>query len=63
MDALEYVVEDDLYVGRQPHLPLEPDVGFAYFNEDGKLIIHSKSIGIHLHATNGSRWYRYSCTR
>lgn len=50
MDSLEYVVEDDSYVGRQPHLPLEPDVGFAYINEDGKLIVHSKSIGIHLHA-------------
>ncbi|MBV7274042.1 molybdopterin-dependent oxidoreductase [Clostridium sp. PL3] len=50
MDTLEYVVEDDSYVGRQPHLPLEPDVGFAYLNEEGKLIIHSKSIGLHLHA-------------
>jgi aldehyde oxidoreductase len=42
-------VEDDFYVGRQPHLPIEPDVGFAFFDEEGKLIIHSKSIGIHLH--------------
>ncbi|MDW8802688.1 molybdopterin-dependent oxidoreductase [Clostridium sp. A1-XYC3] len=50
MDSLEYVVEDDSYVGRQPHLPLEPDVGFAYFNEDGKLVIHSKSVALHFHA-------------
>jgi len=50
MEKLPYVVEDDFYVGRQPHLPLEPDVGFAYFNENGKLIVHSKSIGIHVHA-------------
>lgn len=50
MDSLEYVVEDDSYVGRQPHLPLEPDVGFAYFNEAGKLIIHSKSVALHFHA-------------
>jgi aldehyde oxidoreductase len=28
---------------------MEPDVGFAYFDEDGRLTIHSKSIGIHLH--------------
>ena len=49
-EKLPYVVEDDFYVGRQPHLPLEPDVGFAYLDEEGKLIIHSKSIGIHLHA-------------
>lgn len=50
MEKLPYVVENDFYVGRQPHLPLEPDVGFAYFNENGKLIVHSKSIGIHVHA-------------
>lgn len=50
MKELPYVVEDDLYVGRQPHLPLEPDVGFAYFDEDGDLMVHSKSVGIHIHA-------------
>lgn len=45
----DVVVEDDFYVGRQPHLPIEPDVGFAYMDDDGKLVIHSKSIGLHLH--------------
>jgi len=50
MQSLPYTVEDDLYVGRQPHLPIEPDVGFAYLDEDGKLIIHSKSIALHFHA-------------
>ena len=49
-DAADVVVEDDFFVGRQPHMPIEPDVGFAYTNEDGKLVIHSKSIGLHLHA-------------
>jgi aldehyde oxidoreductase len=44
------VVEDDFYVGRQPHMPIEPDVGFAYKNDAGQLVIHSKSIGLHLHA-------------
>ncbi len=44
------VVEDDFYVGRQPHMPMEPDNGFAYINDQGKLVIHSKSIGLHLHA-------------
>ncbi len=43
------VVEDDFYTSRQPHMPIEPDVGFAYYNEDGKLCVHSKSIGLHLH--------------
>ncbi len=48
-DAADVVVEDDFYVGRQPHMPIEPDVGFAFPGEDGHLTIHSKSIGIHLH--------------
>lgn len=43
------VIEGDFYVGRQPHMPMEPDVGFAYQTSDGKLHIHSKSIGLHLH--------------
>jgi aldehyde oxidoreductase len=49
MDAAAYVVEDEFYLQRQPHLNLEPDVGFAYYDEEGRVTIHSKSIGIHLH--------------
>lgn len=49
-EKCEYVVEEDFYVGRQPHLVLEPDVGFAYFGQDGKLNIHSKSVALHFHA-------------
>jgi aldehyde oxidoreductase len=45
----DVVMEGDYYVGRQPHMPIEPDVGFAYHNDEGKLVIHSKSIGVHLH--------------
>lgn len=48
-ESAPHVVEDDFYVGRQPHMPIEPDVGFAYINDEGKLVIHSKSIGLHLH--------------
>ncbi len=49
MDSAAYVVEDEFYLQRQPHLTMEPDVGFAYFDEKERLTIHSKSIGIHLH--------------
>ncbi|MGA8832289.1 MAG: molybdopterin-dependent aldehyde oxidoreductase [Desulfomonilaceae bacterium] len=49
MKSAAYVVEGEYYLQRQPHLTMEPDVGFAYFDEDGRLTIHSKSIGIHLH--------------
>lgn len=44
-----YVVEDDFYVGRQPHMPIEPDVGFAYMDDEGKLFINSKSIAVYIH--------------
>ena len=43
------VVSGEYYTQRQPHLNIEPDVGFAYRNDAGKLVIHSKSIAIHLH--------------
>ena len=49
MASAAYTVEDDFYLQRQPHLTIEPDVGLAYFDEEGRLTIHSKSIGIHLH--------------
>ena len=49
-DKAAVVVEDDFFVGRQPHMPMEPDVGFAYQTDEGKLCIHSKSIGLNLHA-------------
>ncbi|MDL2253488.1 molybdopterin-dependent oxidoreductase [Ruminococcaceae bacterium OttesenSCG-928-I18] len=43
------VVEQDYYTQRVPHLILEPDVGYAYYDEDGLLTIHSKSVNIYLH--------------
>jgi aldehyde oxidoreductase len=49
MDNAAYVVEDEFYTQRQPHMPLEPDVGLAYFNDDGVLFIHSKSTALHMH--------------
>ncbi|HMK60280.1 MAG TPA: molybdopterin cofactor-binding domain-containing protein [Dissulfurispiraceae bacterium] len=49
MAKAAYVVENDYYCSRQPHLTMEPDCGCAYFDEDGRLTIQSKSIGIHLH--------------
>ncbi|WP_207261166.1 molybdopterin-dependent aldehyde oxidoreductase [Desulfovibrio sp. Huiquan2017] len=48
-EKADVVVEGDYYTQRQPHMPIEPDVGFAYIGDEGKLVIHSKSIAIHLH--------------
>ena len=49
MEKAAYVVEDEFYTQRQPHMPIEPDVGLAYLNDDGVLFIHSKSTALHLH--------------
>lgn len=49
MASAPFIVEDEFYLQRQPHLTVEPDVGFAYFDEEDRLTIHSKSIGLYLH--------------
>ncbi|MEG6501802.1 xanthine dehydrogenase family protein molybdopterin-binding subunit, partial [Desulfovibrio sp. 1214_IL3152] len=49
-DSGNVVVEGSYYTQRQPHLPIEPDVGYGYINEQGQVVIHSKSVAIHLHA-------------
>ena len=46
--AAPYVVEGSFYTQRQPHMTIEPDVGFAYTDEDGVVTVHSKSIAIYL---------------
>jgi aldehyde oxidoreductase len=50
MQAADYTIEGEYYLQRQPHLTMETDVGFAYFDEEERLTIHSKSIAIHLHS-------------
>jgi aldehyde oxidoreductase len=42
-------VEGDYYLQRQPHLTIEGDVGFAYYDEEDRLTIHSKTIFIYGH--------------
>ena len=49
IDRAPYSVEMDAYSSRQPHLNIEPDCGYAYIDEENRITIHSKSIGIHLH--------------
>ena len=44
-----HVAEASYYTTRQPHLILEPDVGFGYYDEEGRLTIHSKSICLYVH--------------
>ncbi len=49
MDSAAHVIEEEFYTQRQPHMPIEPDVGLAYWNDEGVLFIHSKSTGLHMH--------------
>lgn len=49
MASAAHVVEGEYYLQRQPHLTMEPDVGFAYYDDEGRLTIHSKSIALYLH--------------
>ncbi|MDD2215002.1 MAG: molybdopterin-dependent oxidoreductase [Eubacteriales bacterium] len=44
-----YTTEASYYTTRQPHLILEPDVGFGYFDENDMLTIQSKSICLYVH--------------
>lgn len=47
MEQMPYSIEDVFYLQRQPHLVLENDVGFGYWDEDGNLAIQSKHIWIY----------------
>ncbi|MBN1535158.1 MAG: molybdopterin-dependent oxidoreductase [Anaerolineales bacterium] len=50
MESAAHVVTGNFYTQRQPHLTIETDIGFAYFDDEERLTIHSKSIAIYLHA-------------
>jgi aldehyde oxidoreductase len=49
MEKAEVVLEREYYLQRQPHLVLEPDVGLAYYDDQGNLTIQTKSIAIYIH--------------
>jgi len=49
IEKAAHKVSGEYYLQRQPHMPLEPDVGFAYIDDQNRVIVHSKTIGAHLH--------------
>ena len=49
METAPFVASGSYYLQRQPHLTIETDIGFAYYDEEERLTIHSKSIGLYLH--------------
>lgn len=42
-----YIIQGSFYTQRQPHLTLENDVGFGYWDDNGNLTIQSKHISIY----------------
>lgn len=49
LDNAPYVVEDDFYSSRQPHMVLESDCGYAYYDEEGLVTLATKSICVYRH--------------
>ncbi|MDR1516435.1 MAG: molybdopterin-dependent oxidoreductase [Synergistaceae bacterium] len=49
IDNAPYKVDDEFYSSRQPHLTLETDCGYGYYDEEGKLCLQTKSICVYRH--------------
>lgn len=46
MESAPYVAEGSFSTQAQPHLVIEPDVALAYIDEEDRLAIHCKSLGL-----------------
>ena len=54
MEKAANVVEGSFFLQRQPHLVIEPEVGCAYIDEEGRLTVQSKTQFLHLIPTAGA---------
>jgi len=50
LDKAPHVVEAEFWSSRQPHLTIETDCGFGYYDEEGRLTLQTKSICVYRHA-------------
>ena len=48
-EKADVTIEGDYYVGRQPHMPIEPDVAWGFLDEEENLVIYCKSIALYIH--------------
>ncbi|MDO5562224.1 MAG: molybdopterin-dependent oxidoreductase [Synergistaceae bacterium] len=55
IDNAPYVVDDEFYSSRQPHMVLEADCGYAYYDEEGLLTLATKSVAVYRHQTQIAR--------
>ena len=51
-DDCDTIVEGSFYSSRQPHLVIEPDVAQAYIDDDDYLVVHCKSLTLHVIINN-----------
>ncbi|MEA4873130.1 MAG: molybdopterin cofactor-binding domain-containing protein [Synergistaceae bacterium] len=49
LDKAPYIVEDEFYSSRQPHMVLETDCGYAYYDEENRVTLATKSICVYRH--------------
>ena len=47
IDNAEYTVEGSFYSSREPHMSIEGDTVQAYYDEDGKLCVHCKTMTLY----------------
>ena len=50
IDKAPHVVEAEFWSSRQPHMTIETDCGFGYWDEEGRLTLQTKSICVYRHA-------------
>jgi aldehyde oxidoreductase len=50
LDKAAFLVEDEFYSSRQPHLTIETDCGLGYYDGEGRLTLQTKSICVYRHA-------------
>ncbi|HOG14108.1 MAG TPA: molybdopterin-dependent oxidoreductase [Synergistales bacterium] len=50
IDEAPHVVEAEFWSSRQPHMTIETDCGFGYWDEEGRLTLQTKSICVYRHA-------------
>ncbi|MDR0653420.1 MAG: molybdopterin-dependent oxidoreductase, partial [Synergistaceae bacterium] len=49
IDNAAHKVDDTFYSSRQPHLTLETDCGYGYYDEEGRICLQTKSICVYRH--------------
>ena len=55
IDKAPHKIDSEFYSSRQPHMVLEADCGYAYYDEEGKLTLATKSVAVYRHQSQIAR--------